>query len=69
MAWLERGESSRFLIRSARFGVHPRRKKEAVLMLVTIGVDPHKGSHTAVAIDGEETKLSEVRIRSAQSTS
>lgn len=35
-------------------------------MLVTIGVDPHKGSHTAVAIDGEETKLGEVRIRSAK---
>ena len=35
-------------------------------MLVTIGVDPHKGSHTAVAIDGEETKLGEVRVSSAK---
>ena len=34
-------------------------------MLVTIGVDPHKGSHTAVAIDGEESKLGEVRVSSA----
>ena len=35
-------------------------------MLVTIGVDPHKGSHTAVAIDVEETKLGEVRVSSAK---
>ncbi len=46
--------------------IHPTRTKEAVLMLVTIGVDSHKGSHTAVAIDREETKLAEVQIRSAK---
>jgi len=31
--------------------------------MVVIGIDPHKGSHTAVAIDEEETKLAEVRVR------
>lgn len=31
--------------------------------MVVIGIDPHKGSHTAVAIDEDETKLAEVRVR------
>jgi transposase len=30
---------------------------------VMIGVDPHKGSHTAVAIDSAEEPLGEVRVR------
>jgi transposase len=34
------------------------------LMAVMIGVDPHKGSHTAVAADEREQALSEVRVRS-----
>jgi hypothetical protein len=32
-------------------------------MMILIGVDPHKGSHTAVAIDGDETPLGQVRVR------
>lgn len=32
-------------------------------MTVMIGVDPHKGSHTAHAIDDDETKLGELRVR------
>jgi transposase len=36
----------------------------SVLMTaVMIGVDPHKGSHTAVAIDGWEQPLGELRVR------
>jgi transposase len=31
---------------------------------VMIGVDPHKGSHTAVAVDKEERSLAELRVRS-----
>ena len=31
--------------------------------MVIIGIDPHKGSHTAVAIDEAERKLGEVRVR------
>lgn len=27
-----------------------------------IGADPHKSSHTAVALDGTETKLGEIRV-------
>jgi hypothetical protein len=34
-------------------------------MAVMIGVDPHKGSHTAVALDGNEDELGELRVRSA----
>jgi transposase len=33
-------------------------------MTVMIGVDPHKGSHTAVAADEREANLDEVRVRS-----
>ncbi len=33
-------------------------------MTVMIGVDPHKGSHTAVAADGSERSLAELRVRS-----
>jgi transposase len=34
-------------------------------MAVMIGVDPHKGSHTAVALDEDEQPLAELRVRSA----
>ena len=33
-------------------------------MTVMIGVDPHKGSHTAVAVDNGERSLAEVRLQS-----
>ena len=32
-------------------------------MAVTIGIDPHKGSHTAVALDEHETVLGQLRVR------
>jgi transposase len=32
-------------------------------MTVIIGVDPHKASHTAVAIGGDEREVSKVRVR------
>ena len=34
-------------------------------MVVMIGIDPHKGSHTAVALDEDEQPLGELRVRSA----
>jgi transposase len=34
-------------------------------MAVMIGIDPHKGSHTAVALDEREVSLGELRVRSA----
>jgi hypothetical protein len=30
---------------------------------VIIGVDPHQGSHTAVAVGGDEAPLGQVRVR------
>ena len=33
-------------------------------MSITIGIDPHKASHTAVAVDGFETVIDEICIRS-----
>ena len=36
-------------------------------MQVTIGIDPHKGSHTAVAIDTSEASLAEVRVSATPS--
>ena len=35
-------------------------------MKVLIGIDPHKGSHTAVAIDRDEVKVGELRLRSSK---
>src|SRR5215211_530839 len=37
---------------------------KGVTMAVMIGVDPHKGSHTAVAVDESECSLGELRVRS-----
>jgi transposase len=41
--------------------------KERWMAAVMIGVDPHKGSHTAVAIDGMEEPLGELRVRASDS--
>lgn len=35
------------------------------MMAVMIGVNPHKGSHTAVAIDSSEVPLGTVRVRAS----
>ena len=32
---------------------------------VMIGIDPHKGSHTAVAIGAGEERLGELRVRTS----
>jgi transposase len=37
--------------------------KEAQVVGVMIGIDPHKGSHTAFALDASEAKLGQVRVR------
>jgi transposase len=39
--------------------------KERLMAAVMIGIDPHKGSHTAVAIGAAEEPLGEVRVRSS----
>ena len=37
------------------------------MVAVMIGVDPHKASHTAVAINATEEPLAELRVRACQS--
>ena len=32
---------------------------------VMIGIDPHKGSHTAVAVDASEAVVGELRVRAS----
>jgi transposase len=36
-----------------------------MVAVVTIGIDPHKGSHTAVALAADETRLGQIRVRAA----
>ncbi len=36
---------------------------EEASITMMIGVDPHKGSHTAVAVDAGERSLGELRVR------
>jgi transposase len=57
-AWLERGEH-RHDIRFARRGSYAT-KGDA---MVVIGIDPHKSSHTAVAVDEKEVSLGELTVR------
>ena len=40
-------------------------KKGWLVAAVIIGVDPHKGSHTAVAIDSSEQQLGRVKVRAS----
>lgn len=40
-------------------------RDEEDTLKVVIGVDPHKGSHTAVAVDNHETELSRMRVRAS----
>ena len=40
-------------------------RKGQVVAVVMIGVDPHKGSHTAVAVGGDEQPLGQVRVRAS----
>jgi hypothetical protein len=40
--------------------------QEVKVVGVMIGIDPHKASHTAVALDGSESMLGQVRIRASK---
>ena len=44
----------------------PHDEKGTGMNLVVIGVDPHKGSHTAVAVDRDETELGSLKVRSSK---
>jgi transposase len=40
-------------------------EEEPFMAGVMIGIDPHKASHTAVAISGAEESLGELRVRAS----
>src|SRR5260221_13175066 len=66
VAWLKRGANAgRSEIRHARHGPSPMMTKERLMAAVMIGVDPHKGSHAAVAIGAAEEPLGELRVRAS----
>jgi transposase len=44
-----------------------RSVKEDNVTAVMIGIDPHKGSHTAVALDAREGGLGQIRVRASTS--
>jgi transposase len=70
VAWLEKGAKPTDLISEVPAAVAiPARATERGLPVaaVMIGVDPHKGSHTAVAIDAAERQLGTVRVRASAS--
>lgn len=55
MADLKSGVPTAFTHRHGRSAVH-----------VMIGVDPHKGSHTAVAVDDSESEIARVKVRASR---
>ncbi len=61
VAWLERGECTSTPIRFARCG--PRVERKGNEMSVMIGIDPHKGSHTAVVVDDSEVVIDQIRVK------
>jgi hypothetical protein len=66
VVWLTRGVNAMEVsgIRRARHGLLPASTESGIPMAaVMIGVDPHKASHTAVAISAAEEPLGELRVR------
>ena len=68
VAWLKRGANAHEVpgIRRARHGLAHEVKGPGggvPVVVVMIGVDPHKASHTAVAINATEEPLGELRVR------
>ena len=67
MAWLERGATLTIRNKAcpprSLFAVRVR--KGQVVAVVMIGVDPHKASHTAVAVAADEAVLGQLRVRAS----
>jgi hypothetical protein len=67
VVWLKRGVKRCPICNQtcpSRFPI-PLQWKELVMAAVMIGIDPHKASHTAVAIDAAEVALGRLRIRAS----
>lgn len=37
-----------------------------MMMTIMIGIDPHKATHTAVAVDGNEVVVDELKLRASR---
>ena len=61
--WLERGENISTRIRSAHPGFTVYEKGKAMTM---IGIDPHKATHTAVAVDDDEQVVGEFTLEASK---
>jgi hypothetical protein len=49
----------------ATFPIPGRTTWSVLMAAVMIGVDPHKGSHTAVVVGAAEEPLGEIRVRAS----
>jgi transposase len=67
LAWLDRGVIAVARTQVARRGVRPHLGLEEP-RVITIGIDPHKSSHTAVALDETGAALGELRVPADNST-
>ena len=67
VAWLKRGASASEVLELGMPATVPSAevKEDCPMAVVMIGVDPHKGSHTAVAISADEEPLGELRVRAS----
>ena len=60
-AWLERGTAT-IPASGLPTGGAPHIRHAGWSTLITIGIDPHKGSHTATAVDEHEAVVGELRV-------
>lgn len=65
VVWLKRGESRIVLKSDMPAAVHIDSDRGDGMVSVIIGIDPHKGSHTAAAIDPAEKELGQLRVRAS----
>jgi transposase len=66
VVWLERGTSTNDLQVGVPAAVPTDEDQQGVVMHVIIGVDPHKASHQAVAVDEREGEISRISVRATK---
>lgn len=64
VVWLERGTHNEHLQSGVPTAVFIDDRR--ITVTVMIGVDPHKATHTAVAIDGREVELAKLKVRASK---
>jgi transposase len=71
VVWFERGANAALVLESdlpTAIAII-NRAMGALMSAVMIGIDPHKASHTAVALDGREVTLGQLRVRACETQS